>query len=286
MAKTNAERQKRYRDNLAKNSVKTEEAKKKARLRDNTRRKNLDAKSLKKLRLRQKQASKNYREKMKSKSLNSHQNSTYTCRQTLAKAVNRTFRILPKDPQKRNHVVHYIAQSLDIIPKTSEQHKREQRSISIDVKKAVEEFYNRDDISYQMPGKQDFIVTNDDSGQRVTLQKRILLFTIREAHELFLTENQHKNISLSTTSFSELRPTHVLIQSSMPHRNCLCSYHENVNLLLNSLSKYVNCSDLNSLQSFSSTLVCDEENENCMLSKCSLCSTNFDLKIFNDFNGQ
>lgn len=279
MAKTNAEKQKLYRINLAKDKLKAEEMKKKARLRNNTRRKNLDAKSLENLRRRQKDASKKYREKLKSKRLNNHPSSTYTSRQTLGKAVQRTLRTLPKDSQKRNHVVHHIAQLFDIVPKTAEKHKREQRSLSIDIKKSVVEFYNRDDVSYQMPGKRDFIVVDDDTGQRITLQKRILLFSIREAYQLFLVENQNTTFSLSVTSFSELRPVNILVQSSMPHRNCLCSYHENVNLLLKSLSKHINGVDLNSLHAFSSILVCNEDNEECMFSRCSSCSNNFNLKI-------
>ncbi|CAF4135314.1 unnamed protein product [Adineta steineri] len=262
MPKTNAERQKLYRSNLSKNKLKIEEVRKKARLRDNTRRKKLDAKSLKYLRLRQKQASKKYREKLKSKHLNNHQPSTYKCRQTLGKAVQRTLQSLPKDANKRHHVVHHIAQLLDVIPKPADTHKREQRSLSNELKKTVIQFYNRDDISYQMPGKRDCITVDNDNGQRITLQKRILLFSIREAHQLFLAENKHANISLSTTSFGELRPIHVLVQSHMSERNCLCSKHENVNLLLKSLSKHINCVDLNSLQAFSSALVCNEQNEN------------------------
>jgi hypothetical protein len=279
MAKTNAERQKLYRVNLSKDTLKAEETKKKARLRDNTRRKNLDAKSLEKLRLRQKNASKNYRDKLKGKRLNNNQSSTYKSRQTLGKAVQRTLKSLPKNPHRRHHVVHHIAQLLDVIPKSIDKHKREQRSISIESKKSVTQFYNRDDISYQMPGKRDCITVDDDNGQRITLQKRILLFSIREAYQLFLAENKHANVSLSATSFSELRPIHVLVQSSMSHRNCLCSYHENVNLLLKSLSKHINCVSLNSLQAFSSTLVCNEENERCMFSHCSICSNYFNLKI-------
>ena len=56
MAKSNAERQKLYRVNLSKDKLKAEEAKKKTRLRDNRRRKNLDAGSSQKLHTRQKQA--------------------------------------------------------------------------------------------------------------------------------------------------------------------------------------------------------------------------------------
>ena len=63
MAKTNAERQQLYRSNLLRNKSKVEQVKAKARQRNNTRRKNLDAKSLENLRLRQKNASKRYRDK-------------------------------------------------------------------------------------------------------------------------------------------------------------------------------------------------------------------------------
>lgn len=277
MAKTNAERQKLYRINLSKNKAEWTEKKEQARRRDNTRRKNLDFKSLENLRFRQKIASKKYRETRTSKSVFKDP-SIYKSRQSLGKAVQRTLRSLPKDPRRRNHVLRRISQSLDIIPKPKEIHKREQRALSITLKKSVEEFYERDDISYQMPGKRDCIVVNHD-GQRMVLQKRILLFSIRETYQLFLADTNQTNVNISPTSFGELRPIHVLVKSFMPHRNCLCSYHENVNLLLKSLSKHVDYSDLVSIRAFSSGLVCDENNVDCIFSRCPTCSNLFLLKI-------
>ena len=210
---------------------------------------------------------------------NKHESLTYKNRQALGKAVQRTIRSLPKDPNKRNHVIHHIAQLFDVMPKSIDKHKLEQRSLPVELKKAVIQFYNRDDISYQTPDKRDYIIVEDDDGQRITLQKRILLCSIRETYQLFLTDKQYANVSLSLTAFRELRPMNVLVQSYMSHRRCLCSYHENVNLLLKSLSKYINSLDLSSLQAFSSALVCDEANEDCMFRHCSLCSNNFDSKI-------
>jgi hypothetical protein len=55
-----------------------------------------------------------------------------------------------------------------------------------------------------------------------------------------------------------------------------------VNLILNSLSKYVNgsvCSDLNS---FTSGLVCDDSNYDCMSSNCFTCENYFDLYVKNN----
>ncbi|CAF4750114.1 unnamed protein product, partial [Rotaria sp. Silwood2] len=80
-------------------------------------------------------------------------------------------------------------------------------------------------------------------------------------------------------SFSDLRRSNVLPQSHMTYRNCLCAYHENINLLIKPLSKYIPCPGLHSLQAFSSTLVGCETNEECMFSQCSLCANNFENKI-------
>ncbi|CAF1567393.1 unnamed protein product [Rotaria magnacalcarata] len=259
MAKSNAERQKLYRVNLSKNKLKFEQMKQKSRIRDNQRRRNLKGASLEKLRLRQKMASKKYRDKLKLQRFNNQQSTTYKSRQSFGKAVKRTFRSLPKDPSKRVDVIHHIAQVLNVIPATKH-HKREQRSLANALKELVIKFYNRDDVSYQMPGKRDCIIVEND-GKKITLQKRILLYSIRETYQLFIGDKNDPNINLSKTSFSDLRPLNILVQSHMSHRSCLCVYHESINLLLKALSKQIQCPDLNTLQTFSLALVCDEEDE-------------------------
>jgi len=286
MAKSNAERQKLYRLNLSKDKLKFEQMQQKSRIRDNARRKTLKGDALQQLRIRQKQASKRYRDKLKLGRLNNTQSSSYKSRQSFGKAVKRVILSLPKDLSKRAVVIHHVAQVLDVIPKATNPQRREQRSLSNELKETVIKFYNRDDISYQMPGKRDYITLKDDNNQTITLQKRILLFSIREAYQLYLIEhsnnNNNTNLSLSMTSFRDLRPLNVLVQSHMSHRSCLCSYHENVFLLIKPLSKCSRSSDLNALQTFSSALVCDETNETCMFSCCSSCVNNFKDKMEKD----
>ncbi|CAF4060912.1 unnamed protein product, partial [Rotaria sp. Silwood1] len=70
MAKSNAERQKIYRANLANDKLKFEHMKQKSRMRDNARRKSLTGDALNQLRIRQKFASKKYRDGLKLKRLN------------------------------------------------------------------------------------------------------------------------------------------------------------------------------------------------------------------------
>lgn len=65
----------------------------------------------------------------------------------------------------------------------------------------------------------------------------------------------------------------------MAHRVCVCIYHENVNLLLNSLCKHVNGTTCSDLYSFTSALVCDESSYDCMSSNCSCCKNYFELNI-------
>ncbi|CAM4834494.1 unnamed protein product [Rotaria magnacalcarata] len=204
-------------------------------------------------------ASKKYRDKLKLQRFNNQQSTTYKSRQAFGKAVKRTFQSLPKDPSKRVDVIHHIAQVLNVIP-APKHHKPEHRSLSNALKELVINFYNRDDVSYQMPGKWDCITVDNDD-KKITLQKRILLYSIRETYQLFIADKNDPNINLSKTSFSDLRPLNILVQSHMSHRSCLCVYHENINLPLKALSKQIQCPDLNTLQAFSLALVCDEEDE-------------------------
>ncbi|CAF1282794.1 unnamed protein product, partial [Rotaria sordida] len=96
-------------------------------MRDNARRKSLTGDALNQLRMRQKFASKKYRDGLKLKRLNDNRSSTYKNRQSFGKAIKRVQKSLPKEPNKRISVVRHIAQTLDIIPKTTDLHEREQR---------------------------------------------------------------------------------------------------------------------------------------------------------------
>lgn len=84
---------------------------------------------------------------------------------------------------------------------------------------------------------------------------------------------------MSRSAFAELIPAYVVPKAALAHRVCLCLYHENVNLLLKSLDKYVGGKVCSSLQAFTDSLVCSPINEECMFSACPLCEKNFGQKI-------
>ncbi|CAF4982444.1 unnamed protein product, partial [Rotaria sp. Silwood1] len=153
---------------------------------------------------------------------NGKQFSSYRNRQSFGKAVKRVIQSLPQDTDKHVTLVRHIAQELNVIPKTITQHKRQQRSLPIELQELIIKFYNQDDISYQLAGKRDCITFKDNDDTSTTLQKRILLYRVRETFQLFLTEYLDTNINLSLTSFNDLRPMNILVQSYTRERSCLC----------------------------------------------------------------
>ena len=179
---------------------------------------------------------------------------SFGSKQSFGKAVKKVTKCLPQDPSKRKLVIQAIAESIGLIVPSFR--KRTTRQVSRQLKDAIGEFYCRDDISYQMPGKRDSIVVRQN-GTKSTHQKRILLYNIREVHHLFLSENAGSGTNLldsiwsnsnrlllsvldiARTSFPELRPEYVLIKALMSHRVCVCAYHENVNLLLEALKTHI-----------------------------------------------
>ena len=89
------------------------------------------------------------------------------------------------------------------------------------IQDAVINFYCRDHAIYQTPGRRDSITIKMNSVKQ-TLQKRFLLFPLREAYQLCVDENpQHK---INRSSFQDLRSLNIFYKSSMPHNMCLCIY--------------------------------------------------------------
>ena len=125
----------------------------------------------------------------------------------------------------------------------------------------------QDSISRQSPGKRDFVVSWKN-GKKEHLQKRHLLFSLREAHALFLKENPEVKIGLS--KFSSLRPLNVLLSSGIPRNVCLCQYHESIKLICDCLKKEIPKFP-NYSGDFVEKFVCSSDSEACMFGRCAKC---------------
>ncbi|CAF2126758.1 unnamed protein product [Rotaria magnacalcarata] len=231
MALTNAQKQKRYRENLkAVDLYHAMKAKHAERMR--IYRQSLTGQTKQDCDKRHAESQRTYRNK------NKVSKNGFSTRQSFRKAMKKAKRALSKDLNTKIMVVRALAQAVGIVPPND--YQRTTRQLSSNIKSNVISFYCRDDILCQMPGKRDTIVVNHDRN-KTTYQKRILLYKIPEAYELFLTE--HPGISLDRTVFAEICPTHVVVKSYMAH-----------------LYANANGSQCSNLHSFTSILVCDESN--------------------------
>ena len=181
----------------------------------------------------------------------------------LSRAVKRAEKHLPQSPRKRVKVVHKLM--LKFSPSTfiPPKRKRQDQALSADVIQEVRSFYETDDISSQAPGKNDFIIIRD-AQQKTKVQKRYLLLTIGEAYQEFKLANP--NMKIGKSKFAEMRPSHVSLRADTPANICLCSYHENIRLILTSITALPNTTS-----DFIKKIVCDYDNEACMLQSCEEC---------------
>jgi hypothetical protein len=133
--------------------------------------------------------------------------------------------------------------------------------LSADVAATVVDFYQNDEHSRQLPGKKDSVSIS----KNVHVQKRLILCNLKELYETFKTKNP--NIKIGFSKFSQLRPKWcILAGAAGTHSVCVCTIHQNVDLMLEAIK--INRKEVTTLISM---MVCDRQNEDCMLRDCKKC---------------
>lgn len=190
----------------------------------------------------------------------------------LGKAAARAKRALPSTPKRSTAVVKklFVDFACDITEpagSSDSARKPNPKTIPGEHLKAVECFYKRDDISRQAPGRKDVVTVKEGNNKR-KLQARHLMFSVIEAHALFLQE--HPDIKIGKSKFAQLRPRDVLLSSKLPHNVCLCKEHENFIEALRSL--HDSCKTIPAYSyEFPSLIVCKDPTRNCWLNQCETC---------------
>lgn len=142
-------------------------------------------------------------------------------------------------------------------------------SKSIDeITEIIRNFYERDDISRQMPGIKDAKSIKTSTGKKLRIQKRTMIMSVREAFELF--QISFPEISIGKTLFYNERPAYVLPVNETPHNVCVCIIHSNYINLVTAISKHV--SDFpKTHRELLNQVSCNIDNENCMSNDCDVC---------------
>ena len=127
----------------------------------------------------------------------------------------------------------------------------------------VKEFFERDGVSRLCPGKKDCVSVKLEDGRKEKVQKRLLLSNLKEIYQHFVTENPAVKVGFS--AFAMLQPKWcVPVGSSGTHNVCICTYHQNVKLMLSFIDRSLDYKEVLKL------CMC-ENNENCMLHHCDDC---------------
>ena len=275
MVLSNAERARRCREKKKAAGL-GDIMKKKDRMRKQIARSKMSLTDLTHLRIRQRENLRRFRAKGKDQPVSKKpSSSSFSSKQAKGKALKKVRKTLPIAKDKQIELVRHIAQDLSIVD-SPKSYERNSSSIPIDIKEKVKEFFYRYDITYQTPGRRDSIVIKQD-GVKHKVQKRYLLYSLNEVYQLFINENA--NLKISCSSFKALRPMNILYKSSTPHNVCVCLYHENVYLLLQTLKMHLHGLSNIELNSFTKLLVCDDSLESCMFGECNQCSNNFEYQI-------
>lgn len=204
---------------------------------------------------------------------------SYKCRQSLGKALKKVKRVLPASPNKRKAVIRHLA--LDIAPDIpyvdKKKNKPGRRPITDDDRQQIIQFFMRDDISRQAPGKRDTkSIKNQESGKRELFQKRHLMLSIKEVYQVF--KNEHPEIDIHISKFYEFRPKYILLSFEMPHNVCVCRYHANFNFMVQSINENIIHFPKTS-KDLLEIICCDTKSELCMTNKCSYCEYDLSYSV-------
>ena len=90
-------------------------------------------------------------------------------------------------------------------------------------------------MSRQCPGKKNYVSIRTNKGNKIQVQKRLILCNLKEA---FLKFEQEELNTIGFFFFCSLQPKHcVLAGSAGTHSVCVCTHHQNPKLLLNGIGQ-------------------------------------------------
>lgn len=130
----------------------------------------------------------------------------------------------------------------------------------------MKNYYSNDENVYTCPGKKDYISVKDETGKKIFVQKKLLLYTVNDLYLKFKEEYKGNEKVPSFSHFFSLKPPECIHAGDPGSLNiCICAQHENINLKLYALSRKLKSRDL------IVGAVCNVDAENCMIGMCDKC---------------
>eukprot|EP00116_Pleurobrachia_bachei_P001765 sb/3462027/ len=155
------------------------------------------------------------------------------------KALTKLSLNLPTTPRRRSYTLKMAAEKFGLDAATTtavsaETDRSTDHSTDHPEFAAIRDFFFRTDISYTMPGMgRNDTVSILVQGVRQRVTRHYLNYSLREAHQVYLSENPDCTIR-GFSKFASLRPRNVFFQRDTPFHQCQCLIHENYRFLLQS----------------------------------------------------
>lgn len=214
----------------------------------------------------------------------------FKSKQAKGKAVKKVLKSLPGTPNRRTLVVESLVNSMTpnsrrrIFTPDSEGPGRPK--LNDETVRMVESFYQDDANSRVLAGKKDVRSVNVGTGPKEKKRKRYLLDDIEMLHQSY--NASHPENQVGRSKFFQLRPSWVIPVQQQSQEVCQCIYHENIDLICESLEKFARKKklplDFKSTRSADviwTSTVCDKYNEDCVWRRCDKCGT---FKVMNLFD--
>lgn len=146
------------------------------------------------------------------------------------------------------------------------------RPLNMELEQKVTRFYEDDEISRIMPGKNDcFSVYSEEEKRKVKMQKRLMLGTLKESYEEF--KKIYPNDKVGFSKFAQLRPKYcVQPGSNGTHTVCVCTIHQNVKLMIHAIKlNIISSGQLSTYKDCIALSLCENPDYACYLLNCPKC---------------
>ena len=215
-----------------------------------------------------------HRQRKKEAAMQAKEHAPFSSAMSFAKATARAQRMmntaLPSTPRRRDAICRKLyATQTGEAPREPSTTQTRSSALNEEVVNKVVNYYQRDDVSRQAPGRKDATNVRMADGTKTKVQTRHLTSSVLETYAMFCEEEP--NCKLGKSKFAELRSKHVQLSSKLPHNVCLCKYHENLIAAIESLHKAIPEFPPYS-QSLPLTFLCENVMHNCWIDACDVCS--------------
>ena len=137
----------------------------------------------------------------------------YKTLQALRNSVSRVKQVLPNSPRKRRAVISKLAKSVNGISSNSPNPHRNGISNSESQVLSVFKLFSPL-LNFTTSTRRKDYVSVRPEGKKMKLQKRHIMWSLKEVYQLFLKE--HPEIKIPLSKFCSLRPVNVMLSSAMP----------------------------------------------------------------------